>query len=327
MDTKMKYIFLPEIDLSIISVCDEYKKWLSDWLYRLNEEMEKGIISSAECVQGVICEEILGQKNFNWLEIESSLLRDENDLPIAYSNEYGKKLYGFDAQWKQRPVYSIYNSYWINKFYKKDVSIYGALIHNLIQKNGWIYNPEVSNTQIRTRMKSELLMSMAMGTEILNLDAIDKDLSNRLEATLASIPATGYISAEYFRKAALENLEKMYQFPEGVDEMLKKCEVEYGYNDFCVAEKMDDYMGTRKRTQHDRAIHTPLITTMAINLYHFFDKKSTEDVDKRIEMYADYLRKNPMDIPAFTMRDIEYPFGTGIAPLEIISASIIMSSY
>ncbi len=323
----MKYILLPGIDLSIIPICDEYKKWLYDWLYKLNEDIENGIISSARCVQGIICEEILGQKNFDWLSIESNLLRNEDGVPIAYSPGFGKKLYKFDSQWKQSPVYSIYNSFWINKLYKKDISVYKSFIINLIQKNGWIYNPETSNTQIRTRMKSELLMSMAMGTEILTMSRIDEDLSNCLEATLASTPLTGYISAEYFRKIALENLKKIYQFPKGIEEMLCKCEAESGYNDFCVTEKIDDYMGTRKKTQHDKPVHTPLITAMVINLCKLSNSETINYVNQRIRMYANYLRKNPMDIPAFKMRDIEYPFGSGITPLELASASIIMNLY
>lgn len=103
-------------------------------------------------------------------------------------------------------------------------------------------------------------MSLAMGTEILLPDKLSKHDKDRFEAALATMPLTGYVSAEYFRIKALKNIGRMYQFPEGLKELLEKCEVQEGYNDFCLEEKRDDYMGTKKRTQHDSAIHTPLIS-------------------------------------------------------------------
>lgn len=323
----MKNIFLPDIDLSSLMICDEYKDWLEKWLFELIENIEKEVISSSECIQGLLCEQLLGISNMDWLQVEQTLLRDEDDKPLAYSVEFGKKLYKFDSQWKQMPIYAIYNSYWISKFYGVDTTRYQDLIFNLIQPSGWIYNPDVSATQIRTRMKSELFMSLAMGTEILLPENLDDTLKNRFEATLASIPLTGYVSAEYFRMEALKNIQRTYQFPEGLKDMLKKCEAGDGYNDFFVSEKIDDYMGSRKRTQYDTSIHTPLITNMAQLLSTIGGDTLVTDVNDRMHIYAEKLRKNPMGIPAFRMRDIEYPFGTSLTPLEVISSVIITNKF
>ena len=46
-----------------------------------------------------------------------------------------------------------------------------------------------------------------------------------------------------------------------------------------------------------------------------------------MHIYAEKLRKNPMGIPAFRMRDIEYPFGTSLTPLEVISSVIITNKF
>ena len=46
----MKNIFLPDIDLSSLMICDEYKDWLEKWLFELIENIEKEVISSSECI-------------------------------------------------------------------------------------------------------------------------------------------------------------------------------------------------------------------------------------------------------------------------------------
>lgn len=323
----MDYIFLPGADLNDLELCGVYRDWMEDWLYTLNENIEQECISSAECVQGLLCETLLGEVATDWRQVENTLLRDGEGNPLAYSEAYGKRLFKFEAQWKQTPVYAVYNSFWICRHCGgTDRSDYQALIQKFIQPDGWIYNPEVSNTQIRTRMKSELLMSLAMGTEILLPDQMSAGQIHRFEAALASLPLTGYVSAEFFRLKALENIQRTCQFPEGIGEMLEKCEAKEGYNDFCVSDKMDDYMGTRKRTRHDAAIHTPLISNMARALSLSGENALAEAVAGRMRAYAERLRRNPMDIPAFRMRDIAYPFGAGVTPLEVIAASIITNT-
>ena len=40
----MKNIFLPDIDLSSLMICDEYKDWLEKWLFELIENIEKELV-------------------------------------------------------------------------------------------------------------------------------------------------------------------------------------------------------------------------------------------------------------------------------------------
>lgn len=322
----MEYIFLPLTSFDNIKLCDEYKDWLEKWLYELNENIEKEIISSSECVQGFIAEKILNKNDIDWQEVEKNYLRDEKNMPMSYSKEYGKRLFKFESQWKQMPVHAVYNSFWLSKQYGLDTYVYAEIIREFIQSSGWIYNPEVSNTQLRTRMRSELMMSMAMGVEILSEKGLEELEKNRIEAALASVSLTGYISAEYFRTLVLEKIERIYQIPEGIETMLKSCEAGEGFSDFSLADKVDDYMGTQKRTKYDNVIHTPLISSMANYL-----GKLNEDVNSylkiRMKKYAEFLAENPMNIPSFKMRDIDYPFGTGITALEILAAASIVTKY
>lgn len=323
------YIFLPDKIEDNWYLALELKDWLENWLITIEEQIEHGSISSSECIQGLLSELLLyGEDRYDWLSVERELLCDDTGNPMAYSEQYGKKLYKFDRQWKQMPVYAIYNSFWINSYYGEvQVDKYQELIYNLIQPNGWIYNRDVSNTQLRTRMKSELFMSFAMGTEILCETALPESLKHRLEAIVASRELTEYISAEYFRYQALQRLELLYQFPEGIEQLLYRCEAYEGYNDFCVSNKVDDYMGTKKRIQHDMAIHTPLISGMAQKLGQLCKEEEQQHVEARMRNYANYLKENPMKISAFTMRDIDVPFGSGLTPLEVIASAMIVNKY
>lgn len=323
------YIFLPDKIEDNCYLAPELKDWLKDWLITIEEQIEHGSISSSECIQGLLSELLLyGEDRYDWLSVERELLRDDAGNPMAYSKQYGEKLYRFDRQWRQMPVYAIYNSFWLNDYYGEvQVDKYQELIYNLIQPNGWIYNREVSNTQPRTRMKSELWMSFAMGTEILCETALAASCKQRLEAMAASRELTEYISAEYFRYRALQSLALLYQFPEGVEQLLQSCEAYKGYNDFCVSNKVDDYMGTKKRTQHDLAIHTPLISGMAQVLGQLCEEEAKQHVEARMRSYAAYLKENPMGISAFTMRDIDVPFGPGLTPLEAIVSTMIVNKY
>lgn len=323
------YIFLPDKIEDNWYLAPELKAWLENWLITIEEQIEHGSISSSECIQGLLSELLLyGKDRYDWLSVERELLCDDTGNPMAYSGQYGKKLYKFDEQWKQMPVHAIYNSFWLNGYYGEvQVDKYQELIYNLIQPNGWIYNREVSNTQLRTRMKSELWMSFAMGTEILCETALSESLKHRLEAIVASRELTEYISAEYFRYRALQSLELLYQFPEGIEPLLQSCEAYKGYNDFCVSNKVDDYMGTKKRTQHDLAIHTPLISKMAQKLGQLCKEETKQYVEARMRNYAIYLKENPMKISAFTMRDIDIPFGPGLTPLEVIASTMIVNKY
>ena len=323
------HILLPSFNYEPIILKDEHEKWIKEWLYALENNIENGDVAMSECFQGLASEIALyGDIKTDWTGIVEKFLTDDSNTPLAYSEQYGKRLFNFKAQWKQTTINAIYNHKWINDAIgKSDDEKYINLIHSLIQDNGWIYNPEVSNTQTRTRMKSELLMSMAMGTEILSLNNISEALVRKFSGTLSAYSMTDYLGAEYFRICALKNINKLCLKPVGFDYMIKNCESDLGYCDFDVSKKIDDYMGTKKRTQRDKSIHSPLTALFLSELLNCCDLEEKDYIVDRLVNYASFLNKNPLSIPAFRMRDIEAPFGTDITPLEIISSSLIIKNY
>jgi hypothetical protein len=205
---------------------------------------------------------------------------------------------------------------------------YATLIEDNIQPNGWIYNPKVSPTNIATRMKSEYLMSMAMGVEILQFHGMLSKYKTRFEATLAILPATPYLSAEYFRLAALSTIGAVAQAPCELDGVLTSCKVGEGFCDFSVGDKRDDYMGTLKRTARDFAVHSPISTLHAWKIASFCDGEARDAALATVKQFAIHLKQHPMEIPAFKIRDlIDIPFGTDVSPMEILAASALATSY
>lgn len=91
----MSYIFLDDDDLDGLYICREYRDWLEKWLTKINENIEKESISSSECVQGILCEKLLGKNSVDWKQVEEEFLTDEDGNPQAYSEAYGKQLYKF----------------------------------------------------------------------------------------------------------------------------------------------------------------------------------------------------------------------------------------
>lgn len=129
----MSYIFLDDDDLDGLYICRGYRDWLEKWLIKINENIEKESISSSECVQGILCEKLLGKNSVDWKQVEEDFLTDEDGNPQAYSEAYGKQLYNFGGQWQQMPVYAVYNSFWIHKYYgETDATKYQSIIRELI---------------------------------------------------------------------------------------------------------------------------------------------------------------------------------------------------
>lgn len=324
-----EYIFLPEIPLEAAVVHPEHKKWLVSWLKEVEGNIEDGNVSSSMCIQGIIAEIALFKSiKTDWYGIVNEYLTDDRGFPIAYSEEYGKRLYSFN-QWLQKPLHAIYTKWWIEKILnkQKDNDIqYGTLIQSLIQPDGWMYNPDVSCTGSRTRMRSELLMSMAMGIEILDDNNLLTGHKKQFQATISSFPLSHCLSAEYFRLRALKKLDSIELSPVGYNNMLKMCEAGAGYCDFSLETKVDDYMGTAKRTSRDKLVHSPLASLFAIHIASACEKSVKEYVMSRVNRFREYLKKNPFDIPSFIMRDINIPFGSDLTPLEIIAASAMIGS-
>ena len=325
----VNHIFVPEVDFSTLCLLPEHKEWLTEWLQAAEEDIEYEAVSSALCLKGLLAEILLyGSGKTDWPGILNAYLLDSTGNPLAYSEEYGKKLHKF-SQWKQTPVHAVHTHWWIEKFYgTKDVEqhVYSALIKSFVQSSGWIYNPEVSPTGIRTRMKSELMMSLAMGLEILDsLDSHSSERKHAFEAVLSSVPMSGYLSAEYFRLRALQILDCVELAPSHLSEVFEPCEADEGYCDFSVESKVDDYMGTQKRVERDRAVHSAISSLHAQHVSRFCDGEIQTSVESRLRHFGRHLLANPLDIPAFRMRDIDIPFGTDLSPFEVMGASYITS--
>lgn len=320
-----EHLYLPNIKLNSITLLSEHKDWLISWMEDLEKEVNDERVSSSLCLQGSIIEMIIyGKLKTDWVGIMDEYLISSEGEPFAYSEEYGKLLYGF-SQWKQTTIHAVYNRWWIENLEKNKSEItkkMGNIIKQYIQPNGWIYNPKVSPTGLRTRMKSELMMSMAMGIELLNKSNLLTKYKKSFQATLSSEAFTGYMSAEFFRLKALEGINSIKFTPSGLEDIFSGCEAGKGYCDFSLSVKIDDYMGTAKRTTRDVIIHSPLSSIQALYISSIIGKKYS-DILNRLKSFGAHLKSNPLDIPTFKIRDVDIPFGTDKTPLEVISASYI----
>jgi hypothetical protein len=126
---------------------------------------------------------------------------------------------------------------------------------------------------------------------------------------------------------ALQNLGYLNLFPAGIDESINSCTdgIAIGWGDFSIHSKVDAYMGTAKRAQRDKQIHSPIIAlyVKALSLTTAQDKSL---INEKLKTYASTLGRNPLDIPAFQMRDVKIPFGADITPLEVVSASYLIKN-
>jgi hypothetical protein len=322
------HIFLPGVNFDSLQLLPEYADWLSLWLSEVEHDIENGDIASSVCLQGVISEIILyGSPQTDWLGVMDTYLRDTYGKPIAYSEKYGLRLYKF-THWLQSEVHAIHARWWISQVctspFTKDNVQYGTLIEQLIQPNGLIYNPDISKTHMKTRMRSEYLMSLAMGLEILDAFDLIKDREELFESILSSVHLTQYLSAEYFRLYSLETLKSIELAPTNLPAVLEACEAGKGYCDFAVKDKVDDYMGTAKRTARDLAVHSPLSSLHARHIASLAENDIRVTVVRRLTDFGRYLRLDPLNIPAFKIRDLDIPFGSDVTPLEVIAANAII---
>ncbi|MYD60471.1 MAG: hypothetical protein F4W91_05470 [Gemmatimonadetes bacterium] len=324
------YIIIPDVDVSTLTLVPQHEHWLKDWLLDIETEISNDSVSSAWCIQGILAEIVLyGYVQTDWKGIIKELLKDEEGKPLAYSARYGEKLHNFSDQWKQTPIHAIYTHWWIDRYNGSDaynINSYRDLITRCIQPSGWIYNPNVSPTDPRTRMKAELMLSISMGVEILSAQGLEQTQKSLFEAILSSTTLTGYLSAECFRMRTLQMLSATSLAPYTLGEIIDLCKAEEGYCDFSVDSKVDDYMGTAKRTSRDKPIHSAISALHARQIAKYCALETQQAVQSRLSNFAGYLSAYPLDIPAFRMRDIEVPFGTDLSPFEIFAASHIIST-
>lgn len=330
-----QHIFLPGLSLEPGFIHLAYEQYLKEWREEAIQRADYGDVAASMCHQATMIDLVLfGKVRHDWLGIMDEFLM-ENGIPMAYSEAFGKRLHKFANQYKQSTVHAIHTRWWIEQL--NDPSIvdharFADLVLAKKQSDGLIYDRNISETVLRHRMKSELTMSMAMSVEILQAaNKITEDMAINFATNITcptKCPTLGYISMEYFRLKALQLIGKEQLFPVGIEEKIESCaeDLTVGWCDFAMKSKVDAYMGTVKRTQRDKPIHSPLIACHVSSLL-----KKIQDLTKknliyqRLIAYARYLRKDPLDIPAFQMRDIPIRFGSDRTPIEVICASFLIT--
>ena len=330
------HLMLPKIILQPGFSHPAFEPYLREWRERAIVAADDGVAAASNCYQAVLIDLVLdGRPCHDWLSVMDDLLIDE-ERPIAYSANYGKHLHKFEAQYLQSTVHSIHTRWWIEMLYKPktlDHGKFAALILAKKNTDGLIYDIEISPTILRHRMKAELSLSAAMGAEILSeagllSDALRSELATSLCDPL-KVPPLGYMTSEQFRLAALRTLEHEEQFPIGIEEHIEACEVglKRGWGDFSMASKVDAYMGTAKRTSRDSPIHSPLVAChVAVLSAKVDDPAKRAAIMDRLNLYSNSLADNPLDIPAFQMRDIPIPFGADLTPIEAVAASQLIAN-
>lgn len=324
-----EHILLPHVKLKKMQLVQVHQEWLLTWLSAAESEIEDGNVSASLCLQGLLSElAIYGTPKTDWLGVVSTYLTDANGTPLAYSEQYGKRLYRFNF-WFQSPVHAVHCLWFIEQVCQPtsfESQRYADYVIEKIQPSGWIYNPEVSITRQRNRMKSEYMMSMAMGCEILASVGRLPEYMERFQATLSSTPLTNFLSAEYFRLKSLTLLESIELAPVGVDSVLSACKTAQGFSEFAVESKVDDYMGTAKRTARDKPVSSPLVGLYANAIVAFCEHAVKTTMRNWLKAYSRHLEKEPFDIQAFKIRDEDISFGTNLSPLEIIAASFLIAN-
>lgn len=321
----ISHLFFPGLELKKLTLLTEHNIWLTQWLQNLEPFLDSGDVASSMCLEGALSEIILyGELRTDWLGIMDEFLTSEDGSPLSYSENYSKRLYNFN-QWNQVTVHSIHTRWWLER------AVRGTSSNNLemfmgkfIQNDGWIYNPAVSPTNLKTRMRSEIFMSLAMATEIFYEEGTLEDKRAKIEANASSMSLTNYVSAEFFRVLCLSILESPELIPQDLGTAILDCTADEGFCDFCLMNKKDDYMGSAKRSSRDSEMHSAFTTLQSAFLAGFIKDERRDQILQKVNSFVEHLQRNPMDIPAFQIRDIQIPFGDSITPIEIISATLLL---
>lgn len=331
----IQHLILPGITLEQGFLHPAFEQYLKEWREDAVQRADAGDIAASVCHQAALIDLVLfGKVRHAWHEIMDAFLK-ANDKPIAYSEAFGRRLHKFGGQYQQTTIHAIHTRWWIECLVAPttvDHAAYAGMILTKRQADGLIYDADVSGTILRHRMKAELTLSMAMAAEILQAAGL---LTGTLPIELASnivdprkCPTLGYMSSEYFRLHALKTLGHVNQFPAGLGDHIVACSdgLEVGWGDFAMKSKVDAYMGTAKRTQRDKPIHSPLITCYIAALVGIVpDADIQAKTYARLADYARHMSRHPLDIPAYQMRDVPIPFGADRTPIEAICASHLIS--
>lgn len=329
---------LPGVRLNAGFIHPSYEQYLRTWRQQAIDEADDGIVAASVCHQATMIDLVLdGRLTHDWISIMEDCLTDDAGLPLAYSTKFGKLLYNFENQYLQSTIHAIYTRWWIERQAKPQTVDHGRYAELMLAKkgtDGLIIDSDISPTTLRHRMKAEISMSAVMAAEVL---AAADQLSDRLRIELATsladpkkVPPLGYMTSEQFRLAALRILGHEEQFPTGIEEHIKACEegLDRGWGDFSIASKVDAYMGTAKRTSRDKQIHSPLVAChVNVLAGKVCDVHLHDAIMSRLSSYAAILKLDPLDIPAFQMRDVPIAFGVDMTPIEAICASHLIANF
>lgn len=319
-----KHLMLPDIEIKHRQLLDEHGAYLSSWLDQALMRVEAGDVAASMCLQGALIELTLhGELKTDWIGVFDEYLSLEG-RPLAYSERFGQRLHMFASQAIQPTIHATHARWWIEQAQSGTPGDYVDGLESKT-KGGWIFDHDVSPTVERHRMKSELTMSMAQAVEILDAANALAGKSESLVSTMSDLPPTGYLSAEYFRLRFLETLDSVQHMPVDTRKALDACALSLGFCDFAVATKVDAYMGTAKRVARDVAVASPIAACQLDYLLRVVDDDdAVAKLRGLVADYAKHLRANPLDIPAFQMRDIPISFGADVTPIEVLCAASLV---
>ncbi len=329
---QIESVWTPKISKLSNSEVSRWVRHLENWFNSEIEKFENGEVAGSTILVAYLASQALPDKrNVDWAGIiQEHLMLDGKAL--AYSEIYGQKLYKFDDQWQQFNVNSAYACWFIHFNEGLEVGKFVDQIAKKRQAGGLYFDQDTSPTTYRHRMKSEIAMSTAMSLDVLTQsDALPDSLRKESLAALVdplAMPVLNYLSYEYFRSRAVFSLDPTLLDRQRIETLLTKCaqEIEFGWSDFVMSEKTNDYMGTATRVSRDKNIHSPLLGSMASWLMDHTCPEIMSESKSRLEKYVTHLGKPQSDIPAFKMRDLQFDFGSSVSGIELISATYLTSA-
>ena len=120
----VSHIFLPELNLQPGHMIPDHQLYLSGWHEEAVQKAEDGDVSASMCLQGALIELVqFGHLTQDWIGIFDEYLTDANRTPIAYSEKFGRRLFGFESQAKQSTILAIHTRWWIDSIQKGAVAV------------------------------------------------------------------------------------------------------------------------------------------------------------------------------------------------------------
>lgn len=315
----IEHILFPGVDFTNFEAFDtQIEKYLKAECAKFEDMALKKCFSISQAMNAYLAQRTLGLIDTRVIDaVEANLVEEERCF--AYTQQFAGQLYNFETQWKQNDVYTEYNHFLLRRFAEIDIAKTKAVsISRFIDDKGIAFNNANSDTILRYRMNSEVYMQTLMASEIMGAKYADSFKNS--ESFNVSSP---YISAEYFRYRILRKLSRHESFPsDHVETLISMCRAEVGLCDFNAKQKVDDFMGAKKRTERDQTLFSPIATLQGIYLLN--EKGLKEQAQQLIEEVQLYYDMYGIDLPSFRMRDLPIPFGPGTTIPECLALNGIL---